>query len=50
MQLAASDALEVVIVGAGFGGLLSGVRLRESGLEPSSFMIVDKAGDVGGTW
>ena len=39
---------EVVIIGAGFGGMLAGGRLRERGVE--DIRIIDKAGDFGGTW
>ncbi|SDR15874.1 flavin-containing monooxygenase [Actinopolyspora saharensis] len=42
------DDVEVLIVGAGFGGLLAGARLRQSGFD--SIRMVEKAGDVGGTW
>lgn len=37
-----------VIIGAGFGGLLAGVRLHEAGIE--DLCILDEAGDFGGTW
>ncbi|GAA2864306.1 monooxygenase [Actinoplanes cyaneus] len=42
------DRVEVVVVGAGFGGLLTGARLRQAGVE--SIRMIDEAGDVGGTW
>jgi cation diffusion facilitator CzcD-associated flavoprotein CzcO len=42
------DEVDVAIVGAGFGGLLTGARLRELGVE--SIRLIDKAADVGGTW
>jgi cation diffusion facilitator CzcD-associated flavoprotein CzcO len=42
------DEVDVALIGAGFGGLLAGARLRELGIE--SVRIVEKAGDVGGTW
>ncbi len=42
------DDVEVTIVGGGFGGLLMGARLREAGYQ--SIRLVEKAGDVGGTW
>lgn len=42
------DEVDVAIVGAGFGGLLTGARLRELGV--SSIRLIDKAADVGGTW
>ena len=43
-----SDDVDVAIIGAGFGGLLIGARLRELGVQ--SIRLVDKAADVGGTW
>ena len=42
------DEVEVVIIGGGFGGLLTGARLREAGVEDIRF--IDSAGDFGGTW
>jgi cation diffusion facilitator CzcD-associated flavoprotein CzcO len=39
---------QVVIVGAGFGGIGAAVELRNAGID--SFVIVDKATDIGGTW
>jgi cation diffusion facilitator CzcD-associated flavoprotein CzcO len=42
------DRVEVVLVGAGFGGLLSGARLRQAGVE--DIRVIDEAGDFGGTW
>jgi cation diffusion facilitator CzcD-associated flavoprotein CzcO len=42
------DEVDVAIIGAGFGGLLTGARLRELGIE--SIRLIDKAADVGGTW
>ena len=43
-----NDAVEVVIIGGGFGGLLAAARLREAGVK--SIRIIEKAGDFGGTW
>jgi cation diffusion facilitator CzcD-associated flavoprotein CzcO len=43
-----SDDVDVAIIGAGFGGLLTGARLRELGVQ--SIRLIDKAADVGGTW
>ena len=43
-----NDAVEVVIVGGGFGGLLAGARLREAGID--DLRIIEKGGDFGGTW
>jgi cyclohexanone monooxygenase len=42
------DDVEVAVIGGGFGGLLMGARLRESGFQ--RIRMVDKAGDFGGTW
>jgi cyclohexanone monooxygenase len=39
---------EVVIVGGGFGGMLSAVELRRKGVE--DIHIVEKGADFGGTW
>jgi cation diffusion facilitator CzcD-associated flavoprotein CzcO len=43
-----NDEVDVAIIGAGFGGLLTAVRLRELGVE--SVRLIDRAADVGGTW
>lgn len=43
-----SDRIDVAIIGAGFGGLLIGARLRELGVQ--NIRLIDKAADVGGTW
>lgn len=39
---------DVLIIGAGFGGLLAAVQLRKAGF--SEIVLVDAAADVGGTW
>jgi cation diffusion facilitator CzcD-associated flavoprotein CzcO len=44
----AHDRVEVLVIGAGFGGLLTASRLREAGVD--SLRLMDEAGDVGGTW
>ncbi|MGE0623853.1 MAG: flavin-containing monooxygenase [Pseudomonadales bacterium] len=43
-----TDAVEVAVIGGGFGGLLAGARLREAGVE--SLRMIEKGGDFGGTW
>ena len=48
MSATPSNELPVVIVGSGFSGIAMGVLLRKAGIE--SFVILEKAGDVGGTW
>ena len=42
------DEVQVLLVGAGLGGLLAAVRLQQAGF--TNVRLVDKAGDVGGTW
>ncbi|MCJ7436146.1 MAG: NAD(P)/FAD-dependent oxidoreductase, partial [Acidimicrobiia bacterium] len=42
-----SDEVDVALVGAGFGGLLTGAHLRERGVE--SIRLIEKGADVGGT-
>ena len=39
---------KVAIVGAGFGGLVAGVKLRDQGV--NDFLILEKGGGYGGTW
>jgi len=43
-----TDRVEVLVIGGGFGGLVTGARLRQSGVE--SIRMMDEAGDLGGTW
>ncbi len=43
-----TDEVDVAIIGAGFGGLLTGARLRQLGVD--SVRLIDRAADVGGTW
>ncbi|MCY1058081.1 NAD(P)/FAD-dependent oxidoreductase [Nannocystis sp. SCPEA4] len=45
---AVEEAIDVLVVGAGFGGLLAATRLRQAGVD--SLRIVEKGGDFGGTW
>jgi cation diffusion facilitator CzcD-associated flavoprotein CzcO len=42
------DHVRVAVIGAGFGGLGAGIRLREAGL--TDFVILERAASVGGTW
>ncbi len=42
------DEVDVVIVGGGFGGLLTGAHLRRAGVE--GIRIIEKGADFGGTW
>jgi cation diffusion facilitator CzcD-associated flavoprotein CzcO len=43
-----SDTVEVLVIGGGFGGLLTAAKLRHAGVE--SIRMMDEAGDFGGTW
>ena len=43
-----TDEVDVVIIGGGFGGLITGARLRERGMQ--SIRIIERGGDFGGTW
>ncbi len=45
---ALNDECEILVVGAGFGGLLLWQKLREAGFADVRFC--EKGGDVGGTW
>jgi len=42
------DVVDVVVVGAGLGGLCIGASLRDVGVE--RIRMIDAAGDVGGVW
>jgi cyclohexanone monooxygenase len=43
-----TDLVDVVVIGGGFGGLLTGARLREAGIQ--DIRLIEKGGDFGGTW
>jgi cyclohexanone monooxygenase len=45
---AINESVEVLIVGGGFSALLTIARLRDAGV--TNIRIVEKGGDVGGTW
>ena len=45
---AAAADFEIAIIGAGFGGLGTAIRLLQRGTR--DFVIFERAGDVGGTW
>src|SRR5215469_12668580 len=42
------EHVRVAIIGAGFGGLGAGARLRQAGI--TDFVILERAASVGGTW
>ncbi|MDG1368497.1 MAG: NAD(P)-binding protein, partial [Acidimicrobiales bacterium] len=43
-----TDDTTAVIVGGGFAGMLTAINLTRHGIR--NFIIVEKAGDFGGTW
>jgi len=43
-----NKAVDALIIGGGFGGLLAGARLRQAGVK--DICVVEKGGDFGGTW
>ncbi len=47
-RAALTEAVEVVVVGGGFGGLLAAARLKQAGIE--DIRMIEKGGDFGGTW
>jgi cation diffusion facilitator CzcD-associated flavoprotein CzcO len=38
----------IAIIGSGFGGLGTAIRLKQRGID--DFVVLERAGDVGGTW
>lgn len=45
-----TDEVEVALIGGGFGGLLAAAHMVENGVDSKDIRVIDKAGDVGGTW
>ena len=43
-----TEEVDVVVLGGGFAGMLAGINLVKRGI--TSFRILDKAADFGGTW
>ena len=43
-----TEHFRIAIVGSGFSGLGMAIRLRRDGIE--DFVVLERAGDVGGTW
>ena len=39
---------DIAIIGSGFGGLGAAIRLKRDGID--DFVVLERAGDVGGTW
>ncbi|AYF77948.1 NAD(P)/FAD-dependent oxidoreductase [Nocardia yunnanensis] len=48
MSTNSTPTFQVLVIGAGFGGIGTGVALRRSGIE--NFLIIEKWHKVGGTW
>lgn len=44
----AQETVDMVIIGAGFGGLCMAIKMREAG--NNNFVILEKGTEVGGTW
>ncbi|MEV0642395.1 NAD(P)/FAD-dependent oxidoreductase [Streptomyces sp. NPDC050619] len=42
------DRVDVAVIGGGFGGLLTGARLRQAGIQ--NIRMIEQAADFGGTW
>jgi cation diffusion facilitator CzcD-associated flavoprotein CzcO len=42
------EHVHIAIVGSGFGGLGMAIRLSQAGID--DFVILERAGDIGGTW
>jgi cation diffusion facilitator CzcD-associated flavoprotein CzcO len=40
--------VRVVVIGSGFAGLGMAIRLKQAGI--SDFVVLERAGEVGGTW
>jgi cyclohexanone monooxygenase len=43
-----TDQVEIVVVGGGYSGLLTSIRLRQAGID--NFRIIERGADFGGTW
>ncbi|KMU79090.1 LOW QUALITY PROTEIN: cyclohexanone 1,2-monooxygenase [Coccidioides immitis RMSCC 3703] len=50
MTLEEGAHYKIIIVGAGYGGILFAVRLLDAGFKPEDIVIVDTAAGFGGTW
>src|SRR5256885_5722284 len=40
--------VDIAIIGSGFAGIGAAIRLQQAGFD--DFVVLEKAGDVGGTW
>ena len=48
MAIETTHNCRVAVIGAGPGGIATGVRLRQAGIE--DFVILERADGIGGTW
>ncbi|WP_420125171.1 flavin-containing monooxygenase [Longimicrobium sp.] len=46
--MAQGSDVRIAIIGSGFGGLGTAIRLKQRGMD--DFVVLERAGDVGGTW
>ncbi|MGB7233493.1 MAG: NAD(P)/FAD-dependent oxidoreductase, partial [Candidatus Acidiferrum sp.] len=46
--LESETSVDVLIVGSGFSGLCTAIKLRQAGM--NSFLLIEKSDDIGGTW
>jgi cation diffusion facilitator CzcD-associated flavoprotein CzcO len=46
--VAQGSDVHIAIIGSGFGGLGAAIRLKQQGMD--DFVVLERAGDVGGTW
>ncbi|HYR06749.1 MAG TPA: NAD(P)/FAD-dependent oxidoreductase [Longimicrobium sp.] len=46
--MARGSDVRIAIIGSGFGGLGTAIRLKQRGMD--DFVVLERAGDVGGTW
>ncbi|HEU4884474.1 MAG TPA: NAD(P)/FAD-dependent oxidoreductase [Longimicrobium sp.] len=46
--MAQESDVRIAIIGSGFGGLGTAIRLKQRGMD--DFVVLERAGDVGGTW
>ncbi|KAJ9664096.1 hypothetical protein H2201_005336 [Coniosporium apollinis] len=50
LRLTNDSRVKILVLGAGYGGLLFALRLLEAGFKAEDICIVDSAGGFGGTW
>ncbi|ORY68389.1 uncharacterized protein BCR38DRAFT_334696 [Pseudomassariella vexata] len=50
VPIKSGDRVKFLILGAGLGGILNGVRLIQAGFSADQIRLVEVAGGIGGTW